>query len=241
MVVSPDNQSVNDLFNPTQRFLDLINQTDSSFDTIISKSDKNDSVSNRFLHVEGLRYKVETEDHSFYRSEPSDDSFSVNDDSDFVDKTVSDSKDLVHSAPVFLNISPTPASAFLAQLPQHLTSFINRFVEIIQQYRSLNGDTAEIRARFPSMNLDVVFSKVNLDEPMQIKLYCGSDSIQDLFKHNEDKLHLFLEKKLEMDVELELVFEAYNDQGQEQDFLDQDNNEDSTNTDDEDDPIVDSE
>lgn len=241
MVVTPDNHSVNDLFNPTQRFLDLINQSDNSFDTIISKSDTQEGGTNKFLHLEGLRYKVETEDYSLYRSELSSESHSNADDSDFVDKAVSDSKDLLHSAPVFLNISPTPASAFLAQLPQHLTSFINRFVEIIQQYRSLNGDTAEIRARFPSMNLDVVFSKVNLDEPMQIKLYCGSDSIQDLFKNNEDKLHLFLEKKLEMDVDLELVFEAYNDQGQDQEFLDQENNDETTNSNDDEEPIVDSE
>ena len=224
-----DPNSVNELINPSQKFLDLLNQSNHDFDKMMSDSQSNETSSNKFLHLEGLRYKFETEDETSYKPTTIDANSSTLDEAETLDSVAAESKELIQTAPVFLNVSPSPASAFLAQLPQHLTSFINRFVEIIQQYRSINGQTSEIRAKFPSMNLDVVFSNIDVDEPMKIKLFLGSDSLQDLFKSNEDKLHLFLEKKLETNVDLELIFESYEDSQTSNEFFEKETEDQSDN------------
>ena len=94
---------------------------------------------------------------------------------------------------MFLNVTANPANV-LAQLPKHLTSFINRFVEVIKQYDYKSALPPEIRARFPSLNLDVIFSDRH-DESLKIKVFVGADHLKDVFKDNEEQLK-FIWKKI---------------------------------------------
>ena len=218
----PEQQSLAESVNPTQKFLDFFSDQSNSFDSVMTTSEKQSNFSN-FFHLEGVRYKFDDQNIETIVNHESNEIHNDQFADDDLTKFKEESQELLHSAPVFLNISPTPATSFLAQLPQHLTSFINYFVDIIKQYTSINGEATEIRAKFASMNLDIVFSNNHLDQSMKIKLFLGSDSLIDLMKLNEDKLHLFLEHKLDRDIDLELVFESFEESNLNQNDSNNDN------------------
>ena len=103
MVVLPDHNSVNELFNPTQKFLDLISQSNQSFDKMMTDTQLNEGSSNKFLHLEGLRYKFESDDDFSIKTISNDDHSLTAKDTETVENIISDTKDLVQSVPVFIS------------------------------------------------------------------------------------------------------------------------------------------
>ena len=217
MDVPLENKLKNQSINIVDSFLKSMQQHDTDFLDVFngSKIQSNE----QFIHVEGLRFKLESEVvKDQFKAQVTETNISDNMLGEGVVHTSeSDKSDPLQPLPVFLNVTANPANVFLAQLPKHLTSFINRFVEIIKQYDYKSALPPEIRARFPSLNLDVIFSTVRHDESLKIKVFVGADHLKDVFKDNEEQLKVYLKKKLDLVVDLDMIYDHFDDVDYQQD------------------------
>ncbi|RAP31233.1 hypothetical protein DID76_03220 [Candidatus Marinamargulisbacteria bacterium SCGC AG-414-C22] len=226
-----DVSAVSNPIDPTTDFLKYLTNEEASFTPSFSdfyQESSNKKPSHQFVQTDDLRFKFE--ENVQQRSS------SVSDESETVSSTVvSNNSELISEdvdshvfVPVFVNVITSPVNVFLAQLPQHLSSFINRFVEIIKQYNAQNDSLDQVRARFPSLNIDVVFSQNKHNDLIHISLYIGSDNMKEHLKDAEQYLQQFLEKKLDNSIDLELIFQEYSTADEQHSHSQQDESENDT-------------
>ena len=127
-----------------------------------------------------------------------------------------------------LHIVPVQPDVFLAQLPHHLSSFIQELVSIVKQY-NVKTNLNEFHFQFKRLNLDIMLSKQ--DELLKIVIQVGDKSLQqELNSERQKSMVQFLSNKLDstnIDVEFDFLSYDSDQSGGQQSQSDQSNQEES--------------
>ena len=107
-----------------------------------------------------------------------------------------------------LHIVPVQPDVFLAQLPHHLSSFIQELVSIVKQY-NVKTNFNEFHFQFKRLNLDIMLSKQ--DELLKIVIQVGDKSLQqELNSERQKSMIQFLSNKLDStNIDVEFDFLSY--------------------------------
>tara|TARA_B100000700_G_C14992513_1_gene832051 strand:- start:37 stop:732 length:696 start_codon:yes stop_codon:yes gene_type:complete len=131
-----------------------------------------------------------------------------------------------------LQIIPVQPDVFLAQLPHHLSSFIQEVVSIVKQY-NVKTNMNEYKFQFQRLNLDIMLSKQN--DLLKIIIQVGDTSLQqDLNSERQQAMIHFLNDTLdatEIEVEFDFLSQYSGQSGGQSSQSDQSNQEDSDDQD----------
>ena len=212
--------------SPVESFIDFVSNL--KFNDVLQKESVLDSAA--IIKVGDMTYRVmESED--FSELTPQNDYNQSGD--TFSDKKEGGSyaEDLStdYVPPLLhLHIVPVQPDVFLAQLPHHLSSFIQELVSIVKQY-NVKTNLNEFHFQFKRLNLDIMLSKQ--DELLKIVIQVGDKSLQqELNSERQKSMVQFLSNKLDsanIDVEFDFLSYDSDQSGGQQSQSDQSNQEES--------------
>ena len=200
------NNSSADFGNPVESFIDFV--ANLKFNDVLKQEAYSDSAA--IIKVGDMTYRVLDSD----ESADSTNADTVNNDQDVslkvgdgdggaVDLTQDYVPPLLH-----LHIVPIQPDVFLAQLPHHLSSFIQELVSIVKQY-NVKTNLNEYHFQFKRLNLDIMLSKQ--DELLKIVIQVGDKSLQqELNSERQKSMIQFLSNKLDStNIDVEFDFLSY--------------------------------
>jgi len=212
---------------PIASFLSGLEKGESGFSDIMDSESQKSTA--RIIKVDNMTYKVDQDANSTNLTSntiENSDSITPTAETEKSEIIIEDKND--PAVPIFqFHIAPLDSMPFIAQLPQHLTSFIKEMVVIIKQYNA-SIKAYDYKFQFQNLDLNVLFSKQ--EDVLKIVISVNDKNLQnDLTKERQDMMVAFLQKELDNEnIELEFDFFAYSEDDQSKDQQAQDNSEQNT-------------
>jgi len=189
----------------SQSFIEFISNL--QFDSVYENESKQNDAT--IIHLGDMTYRMmdSNEDSNVSQTNRiNDEDSKLNVDSQI---TSDDPADSFVSSWVQLHVVPVQPDIFLAQLPQHLSSFIQEVVTIVKQY-NVKTQLNDYHFQFKRLNLDILFKKH--DDVLKIVIQVGDKVLQDELNSDRQKSMIqFLQTKLDtIDIDVEFDFLSNN-------------------------------
>ena len=189
----------------SQSFIEFISNL--QFDSVYENESKQNDAT--IIHLGDMTYRMmnSSEDSNVSQTNIlNDEDSKLNVDSQI---TPDDPADSFVSSWVQLHVVPVQPDVFLAQLPQHLSSFIQEVVTIVKQY-NVKTQLYDYHFQFKRLNLDILFKKH--DDVLKIVIQVGDKVLQDELNSDRQKSMIqFLQTKLDtIDIDVEFDFLSNN-------------------------------
>jgi len=189
----------------SQSFIEFISNL--QFDSVYENESKQNDAT--IIHLGDMTYRMmdSNEDSNVSQTNRiNDEDSKLNVDSQI---TADDPADSFVSSWVQLHVVPVQPDIFLAQLPQHLSSFIQEVVTIVKQY-NVKTQLYDYHFQFKRLNLDILFKKH--DDVLKIVIQVGDKVLQDELNSDRQKSMIqFLQTKLDtIDIDVEFDFLSNN-------------------------------
>ena len=189
----------------SQSFIEFISNL--QFDSVYENESKQNDAT--IIHLGDMTYRMmdSNEDSNVSQTNRiNDEDSKLNVDSQI---TSDDPADSFVSSWVQLHVVPVQPDIFLAQLPQHLSSFIQEVVTIVKQY-NVKTQLYDYHFQFKRLNLDILFKKQ--DDVLKIVIQVGDKALQDELNSDRQKSMIqFLQTKLDtIDIDVEFDFLSNN-------------------------------
>jgi len=189
----------------SQSFIEFISNL--QFDSVYENESKQNDAT--IIHLGDMTYRMmnSSEDSNVSQTNIlNDEDSKLNVDSQI---TSDDPADSFVSSWVQLHVVPVQPDIFLAQLPQHLSSFIQEVVTIVKQY-NVKTQLYDYHFQFKRLNLDILFKKH--DDVLKIVIQVGDKVLQDELNSDRQKSMIqFLQTKLDtIDIDVEFDFLSNN-------------------------------
>jgi hypothetical protein len=189
----------------SQSFIEFISNL--QFDSVYENESKQNDAT--IIHLGDMTYRMmdSNEDSNVSQTNRiNDEDSKLNVDSQI---TSDDPADSFVSSWVQLHVVPVQPDIFLAQLPQHLSSFIQEVVTIVKQY-NVKTQLYDYHFQFKRLNLDILFKKH--DDVLKIVIQVGDKVLQDELNSDRQKSMIqFLQTKLDtIDIDVEFDFLSNN-------------------------------